>query len=67
MKSLREEIHRALNTLTQREADIIKLYSGVNGKYTHTLMEIGEEFNLTRERVRQIKEMAIRRLKHTTR
>jgi RNA polymerase primary sigma factor len=67
MDSLKEEIHRALNTLTQREADIIRLYFGVNGKHTHTLGEISEEFNLTRERVRQIKEMAIRRLKHTTR
>jgi RNA polymerase primary sigma factor len=67
MDSLRKEIDRALNTLTQREADIIRLYFGVNGKHTHSLGEIGEEFNLTRERVRQIKEMAIRRLKHSTR
>jgi RNA polymerase primary sigma factor len=67
MDSLKEEIHRALKTLTLREADIIRLYFGVNGKHTHTLGEIGEEFNLTRERVRQIKEKAIRRLKHTTR
>jgi len=65
--SLRKEIERVLNTLTRREADIIRLYFGVNGKHTHTLVEIGEEFNITRERVRQIKEKAIRRLKHTTR
>jgi len=65
--SLRKEIDRALNTLTQREADIIRLFFGVNGKKEHTLEEIGEEFNLTRERIRQIKEKAIRRLKHTTR
>ncbi len=65
--SLRKEIERALNTLTQREADIIRLFFGLNGKHAHTLGEIGEEFNLTRERVRQIKEKAIRRLKHTTR
>ena len=65
--SLRKEIDRALKTLTLREADIIRLYFGVNGKHTHSLGEIGEEFNLTRERVRQIKEMAIRRLKHSTR
>jgi len=65
--SLRKEIERALNTLTLREADIIILYFGLNGKHTHTLEEIGEEFNLTRERVRQIKERAIKRLKHTTR
>ena len=67
MDSLRKEIDRVLDTLTRREADIIRLYFGVNGKHAHTLGEIGEEFNLTRERVRQIKEKAIRRLKHTTR
>jgi RNA polymerase primary sigma factor len=67
MDSLRKEIDRALNTLTRREADIIRLFFGVNGKHEHTLGEIGEEFNLTRERIRQIKEKAIRRLKHTTR
>jgi RNA polymerase primary sigma factor len=67
MDSLRKEIDRALNTLTRREADIIRLYFGVNGKHTHSLGEIGEEFNLTRERIRQIKEKAIRRLKHSTR
>ncbi|UCG28672.1 MAG: sigma-70 family RNA polymerase sigma factor [Bacteroidales bacterium] len=65
--SLRKEIERALNTLTHREANIIRLYFGLNGKHAHTLEEIGEEFNLTRERVRQIKEKAIKRLKHTTR
>jgi RNA polymerase primary sigma factor len=65
--SLRREIERVLNTLTRREADIIRLFFGLNGKHTHTLEEIGEEFNLTRERVRQIKERAIKRLKHATR
>jgi len=65
--SLRKEIERALNKLTPREADIIRLFYGVNGKHEHTLGEISEEFNLTRERIRQIKEKAIRRLKHTTR
>jgi RNA polymerase primary sigma factor len=65
--SLRKEIERALSTLTYREASIIRLYFGLNGKHPHTLEEIGEEFNLTRERVRQIKEKAIKRLKHTTR
>jgi RNA polymerase primary sigma factor len=66
-ESLRKEIERALSTLTNREASIIKLYFGLNGKHQHTLEEIGEQFNLTRERVRQIKEKAIKRLKHTTR
>jgi RNA polymerase primary sigma factor len=65
--SLRKEVERALNTLTRREADIIRLYFGLNGKHGHTLEEIGEEFSLTRERVRQIKERAIKRLKHTKR
>ena len=65
--SLRKEIERALNTLAQKEADIIRLYFGLNGKHTHTLGEIGEEYNLTRERIRQIKERAIKRLKHTAR
>ena len=63
--SLRKEIERALNTLTRREADIIRLYFGLNGKHGHTLEEISEKYNLTRERVRQIKERAIKRLKHT--
>jgi RNA polymerase primary sigma factor len=62
--SLRKEIERALNTLTQREANIIRLSFGLNGKHVHTLEEIGKKYNLTRERVRQIKEKAIRRLKH---
>lgn len=66
-ESLRKEIERALSTLTHREASIIRLYFGLNGKHPHTLEEIGEEFSLTRERVRQIKEKAIKRLKHTTR
>jgi len=65
--SLKKEIERALNTLAQREANIITLYFGLSGKHVHTLEEIGEKYNLTRERVRQIKEKAIRRLKHTTR
>jgi RNA polymerase primary sigma factor len=65
--SLRKEIERALSTLSVREANIIRLYFGLNGKFPHTLEEIGEAFSLTRERVRQIKEKAIKRLKHTTR
>ncbi|MDQ3393039.1 MAG: RNA polymerase sigma factor RpoD/SigA [Bacteroidota bacterium] len=65
--SLRREVQRALSTLTQREADVIALYFGLNGEHSMTLEEIGEKFNLTRERVRQIKEKAIRRLRHTSR
>jgi RNA polymerase primary sigma factor len=65
--SLRREVQRALSTLTPREADVITLYFGLNGEHAMTLEEIGEKFNLTRERVRQIKEKAIRRLRHTSR
>ena len=65
--SLRTEIERALETLTPREADVIRLYFGLAGQHSMTLEEIGETFDLTRERVRQIKEKAIRRLKHTSR
>jgi RNA polymerase primary sigma factor len=66
-ESLRKEINRAISTLTQREADVIRLYFGLNGGHPMTLEEIGEKFDLTRERVRQIKEKAIRRLKQTSR
>lgn len=65
-ESLRREIERALFTLTAREAEVIRLYFGLN-ETPLTLEEIGERFELTRERVRQIKEKAIRRLKHTSR
>ncbi|HRS54644.1 MAG TPA: RNA polymerase sigma factor RpoD/SigA [Bacteroidales bacterium] len=65
--SLKTEINRAVSTLTPREADIIKLYFGLNGEHPLTLEEIAEKFNLTRERVRQIKEKAIKRLKHNSR
>lgn len=65
-ESLAREIERALATLTERERDIIKLFFGI-GCQEMTLEEIGEKFGLTRERVRQIKEKAIRRLRHTSR
>ncbi|MBU0763501.1 MAG: RNA polymerase sigma factor RpoD/SigA [Bacteroidetes bacterium] len=65
--SLAKDIQNALKTLPPREADILKLYFGLNGYPHYSLDEIADEFNLTRERVRQIKEKAIRRLKHTSR
>ena len=65
--SLSIEIERALETLTPREADVVRLYFGLENKQALTLEEIGERFDLTRERVRQIKEKAIRRLKHASR
>ena len=66
-ESLKTEIERALETLTPREADVIRLYFGLGNQHPMTLEEIDETFDLTRERVRQIKEKAIRRLKHTSR
>ncbi len=66
-ESLKTEIDRALSTLTERESEVIKLYFGLNKDHSMTLEEIGERFNLTRERVRQIKEKAIRRLRHASR
>ncbi len=66
-KSLGDEIQRSLNTLDQKERDIVNLYYGIGTNYSQTLEEIGAKYNLTRERVRQIKEKAIRRLRHTSR
>lgn len=66
-ESLQKEINRSLTTLTMREADVLKLYFGLDGNRQMSLDEIGTRFDLTRERVRQIKEKAIRRLKHTSR
>ena len=66
-ESLKIEIFRAVETLTPREADVLKLYFGLGDALPMTLEEIGVTFDLTRERVRQIKEKAIRRLKHTSR
>jgi RNA polymerase primary sigma factor len=65
--SLSQEVQRALSTLTRREADVIVSYFGLNQNNAMTLEEIGDKFNLTRERVRQIKEKATRRLRHTSR
>ena len=67
LECLQTEIERALETLTPREADVVRLYFGLGEQHAMTLEEIGETFDLTRERVRQIKEKAIRRLKHTSR
>lgn len=64
-ESLRREIERTLTTLSQREAEVLRLYFGIGMKHALSLEEIAEKFDLTRERVRQIKEKAIRRLKHT--
>lgn len=64
--SLRTEVQRSLSTLTKKESDVISLYYGLNGEPAMTLEEIGYKFNLTRERVRQIKEKGIRRLRHTS-
>jgi RNA polymerase primary sigma factor len=66
-ESLAYEIERALSTLSSRKSKVLKLYFGLGMKHPFTLEEIGEELNLTRERVRQIKEKAIKRIQFTTR
>ncbi len=63
-ESLKNEVENVLSTLSEKEAEVIKLYFGINSERSATLEEIGEKFNLTRERVRQIKEKAIRNLRH---
>ena len=65
--SLRKEIERALGTLTDRQADVIKLYFGIGVEHPESLEDIGDKFGLTRERVRQIKDKAINKLRSTTR
>lgn len=65
--SLKKEIERTISTLSEREAEVIRYYFGLNGLQPHTLEEIGEKLDLTRERARQIKEKALRRLKHFSR
>lgn len=66
-ESLQKEIERSLSTLTERERDVIRLFFGIGLNHGLTLEEIGAKFDLTRERVRQIKEKAIRRLRHNSR
>ena len=66
-ESLQKEIDRSLSTLTERERDVIRLFFGIGLNHGLTLEEIGAKFDLTRERVRQIKEKAIRRLRHNSR
>ncbi len=66
-ESLRTEVQRALATLSEREAEVVRLYFGLHREHPMTLEEIGEKFSLTRERVRQIKEKALRRLRHASR
>ena len=66
-ESLRKEVDRALSTLTNREAEVVRLYFGFKQDHPLTLEEIGEQLSLTRERIRQIKEKAILRLRHVSR
>jgi len=67
LESLKLEIERSLSTLTEREADVLKLFFGINIPHPYSLEEIGDKHGLTRERVRQIKEKALKRLQHNTR
>ena len=66
LESLRSDIRSSLTSLTQRESDVVNMFYGLEGATPMSLEEIGTKFDLTRERVRQIKEKAIRRLKHTS-
>jgi RNA polymerase primary sigma factor len=66
-ESLKAEVESVLSTLSEREASVLRLYFGINSEHSATLEEIGERFNLTRERVRQIKEKALRSLRHPSR
>lgn len=66
-ESLGKEIQRSLSTLSEKERDVINMYYGIGTNHEFTLEEMGAKFDLTRERVRQIKEKAIRRLKHNSR
>ncbi len=66
-ESLELDIERSLSTLTKRESEVIKYIFGLEGRTPLEPIEIGKKFDLTRERIRQIKEKAIRRLKHTSR
>jgi RNA polymerase primary sigma factor len=66
-ESLKSEVEDVLSTLTEREAEVLRLYFGLDSGQSATLEEIGDRFNLTRERVRQIKEKALRSLRHGTR
>jgi len=67
LESLRKDIHNSLQTLTSRESEVVAMFYGLDGKMPLSLDEIGAKFDLTRERVRQIKEKAIRRLRHASR
>lgn len=65
--SLQSEVNTVLDSLSEREREVVKLYFGIGEETAYTLEEIGQRFNLTRERVRQIKEKALKRLKHSSR
>lgn len=66
-QSLREHIEEALKTLTEREARVLKMRFGLGDGNEHTLEEVGQQFRVTRERIRQIEAKALRKLKHPTR
>lgn len=67
LESLRREIERSLSTLTDRQKDVIKLYFGIGVEHPMSLEDIGDRFGLTRERVRQIKDKAINKLRSASR
>jgi RNA polymerase primary sigma factor len=65
--NMRKQIQQALGTLSEREGKIVRMRFGVGEKHDHTLEEVGQDFDLTRERIRQIEEKALRKLKHSGR
>ena len=66
-EALKQEIGRAVASLTPQESEVLNLYFGLHADRTYTLEEIGHRFGLTRERIRQIKQKAIHKLRHTSR
>ena len=66
-EALKDEVVRTIASLTPRECEVLNLYFGLNSDRAYTLEEIGSRFGLTRERIRQIKQKAIHKLRHTTR
>jgi len=62
-----EQVRQVLSTLTEREEKVLRMRFGIGEKYDHTLEEVGRNFNVTRERIRQIEAKALRKLRHPSR
>jgi len=66
-KNLVEQVQRVLSTLTSREEKVLRMRFGIGEKYDHTLEEVGQDFSVTRERIRQIEAKSLRKLRHPSR